>query len=257
MAAALVIIYALVMASGLFDKMSLIICGLFFAAGFWVVAGFLFSTLTEEKGATEGGGNPLSVAMKNFEYLWQDRQLQMFIITRGLLIATALAPPFMVALSVSDNVNGYGGLGWLILASSGAALCSSYICGRLADRTSRKVLIYSALAASIVLFVTVIAAALNLAQIAWVLPVLLFGLMIAYQGVRLGRSTHLVDMADEDKRAAYTALSNTVIGVLLIIGGGFSLLAQNYGEIVVLGLFSLMSFASIWSAYNLKEEQHD
>ena len=42
-----------------------------------------------------------------------------------------------------------------------------------------------------------------------------------HQGVRLGRTTHVVDMADEDSRAAYTALSNTIIGVVLLAGGIF------------------------------------
>lgn len=70
---------------------------------------------------------------------------------------------------------------------------------------------------------------------AFVLPALLFVLMIAYQGVRLGRSTHLVDMADEDTRAVYTALSNTTIGLVLIAGSGFGLLAALTSPAVVLG----------------------
>ena len=84
---------------------------------------------------------------------------------------------------------------------------------------------------------------------------LLFGLMIAYQGVRLGRSTHLVDMADEDTRAAYTALSNTVIGVLLLAGGGFSLVAHMFGGETVLAIMAAMSGLAIWAAWGLEEVQ--
>jgi hypothetical protein len=38
-------------------------------------------------------------------------------------------------------------------------------------------------------------------------------------GVRLGRKIYLVDMASGDNRAAYVAVSNTLIGVLMLAGG--------------------------------------
>jgi hypothetical protein len=85
--------------------------------------------------------------------------------------------------------------------------------------------------------------------------VLLFGLMIAYQGVRLGRATHLVDMADADTRAAYTALSNTVIGILLLAGGGFSLIANWFGGEMVLAIMAGMSGLAILVAWGLDEVQ--
>ena len=254
-AAGLVIIYALILSSQMFDKLVLVTIGLFLAGGFWIIASLLFSTLTEEKGATEGGGNPFKVAQENAKYLIQDKQLLLFVITRGLLIATALAPPFMVTLAAEDFENGFGGLGWLLLASSAASLLSSYVWGRLADQSSRKVLLYSGLFGGLALAATGVCSNLGLLSYDWLLPILLFGLMVAYQGVRLGRSTHLVDMADEDKRASYTALSNTVIGVLLLMGSGFSVLASLFGEVLVLYLFSSMCFASMISAKLLKEEQ--
>ena len=43
-------------------------------------------------GVTEGGGDPIAVAREQFSLLWRDAQLRRFIATRGLLIATALAP---------------------------------------------------------------------------------------------------------------------------------------------------------------------
>jgi len=91
----------------------------------------------------------------------------------------------------------------------------------------------------------------------WVMPVLLFVLVVAYQGVRLGRSTHIVDMANEDTRAAYTALSNTVIGALLLAGGVFGLIAQMAGEAVVLAIMAGMAFAAALTALALDEVQQD
>lgn len=143
----------------------------------------------------------------------------------------------------------------MILASSAATLCSSYVWGRLADQSSRKVLLFSGLAAGITLGLTVLASLFNWINLPWILPAFLFGLMIAYQGVRIGRSTHLVDMADESTRSTYTALSNSIIGILVLVGGTFSLVAQDYGETLVLGIFCIMSFAAAVCAFRLKEVQ--
>jgi hypothetical protein len=81
--------------------------------------------------------------------------------------------------------------------------------------------------------------------------------MLAHQGVRLGRATHLVDMADTEKRAAYTALSNTTIGILLLLASGFALLANYFGEIVVIAVFATLSFLGAAGAYQLDEVQTD
>ncbi|VWX60758.1 MFS transporter [Sphingorhabdus sp. 109] len=249
-----VIVYALALSSNLVDRMTLVIGGLFLAGAAWILSGLLFATLKEEAGATEGGKSALKEAYKNFAYLRDDPQLVRFILTRGLLTATALAPPFMIAVG-SQAGEGYDKLGFLVLASALASLCSSFVWGRLSDRSSRKVLVFSAMVAAIILAVTSWLAFAGTLSGGYILPVLLFGLMIAYQGVRLGRSTHLVDMADKDSRAAYTALSNTIIGLLLLAGGVFSLVANWFGGEVVLAIMAGMSGLAIWAAFGLDEVQ--
>ena len=256
LAAFFVIIFGAILATGTLSRMPVVLAGLLVAAGLWLLAAVLFSTLQEEAGATEGGANPLSAAMENIGLLAKDAQLRRFIATRGLLISTALAPPFMVALgSNGDAENAFGGLGLLVIASAGASLISSYVWGRLADRSSRKVLIFSAIAASIALAATLALNALGLLTSVWGLPAVIFALMLAYQGVRLGRSTHLVDMATQDTRAAYTALSNTIIGLLLAAGGAFSLVAEYAGVSVVIGVLAAMSALSVLAGLGLEEVQ--
>lgn len=254
-AAAMTIAYALLIASGLFEKITIIVIGLFLAAGFWLCAGLLFSSLRENKGATEGGSNPIRVARENIHFLISDRELRLYIISRCLLVSTALAPPFMLALNADAITDSIGGLGWLLLASATASLLSSYVWGRLADRSSRKVLLLSGLGGGVALTLTIIAKSAELLNLPWLLPLLLFALMIAYGGVRLGRSVHLVDIADNNKRAVYTALSNTVIGLFLLITSLFSIIGNLYGEQVVLAVFALMSFASMLFTYGMKEAQ--
>jgi hypothetical protein len=256
LAALFVIIFGVVLATGTLARMPVVLAGLLIAAGLWLLAAVLFSTLQEEAGATEGGENPLSAAMENFGLLAKDAQLRRFIAARGLLISTALAPPFMVALgSDGEAENAFGGLGLLVIASAGASLLSSYVWGRLADRSSRKVLIFSAIAATIALAATLTLDAVGLLTAVWGLPAVIFALMLAYQGVRLGRSTHLVDMATQDTRAAYTALSNTIIGLLLAAGGAFSLLAEFAGVSTVIGVLAGMSALSVIASLGLEEVQ--
>ena len=255
-AALFVIFFGTILTTGELERMPVVIAGLFVAAGLWLIASVLFSTLQEEAGATEGGANPLAAARENFGLLARDAQLRRFIATRGLLISTALAPPFMVALGTSEEAgNAFGGLGLLVIASAGAALFSSYIWGRLADRSSRKVLIFSAISATLALVATLVLNALGLLEAVWALPAMIFALMLAYQGVRLGRSTHLVDMATRDTRAAYTALSNTIIGILLALGGVFSLLAEFTGVAIVIAVLAVMSGLAVFAALGLDEVQ--
>ena len=239
-------------------RMTVVLAGLVLAGAAWISAGFVFARITEASGDTEDGENSLKLAARNFRVL-KDPQLQRFILTRGLLIATALAPPYMVSLAAEESgvafEEAFGGLGLLVIASALAGLVSSYVWGRLADVSSRKVLALTALAAALSLALTVGLSQTGLLQAVWALPAVLFGLMVSYQGVRLGRSTHLVDMATEDTRAAYTALSNTVIGLLLLAGGAFGLVAEAFGEAVVLALFAAMSLAAVLAALSLNEVQ--
>lgn len=254
-AAGLVIVFALLLVLGVVERRALVLGALALAGLCWIAGGLIFATLEEDRGATEGGANAFSVARENLSLLRDDPQLRLFIAARGCLTATALAPPFMIAAASSEGQTAFEGLGFLVLASSAAGLVSSFLWGRLADRSSRKVLLISAIAGAVALGATVFAATTGALATLWVLPVLLFGLMIAYQGVRLGRSTHLVDMADEDTRAAYTALSNTIIGIILLAGSIFGVIAQALGEPAVLASMAVLCVAGAACAYRLEEVQ--
>ena len=65
--------------------------------------------------------------------------------------------------------------------------------------------------------------------------------MVAHQGVRLRRSTYIVDMAPPERRAIYTAIANMVIGVILLASGVFGALAALGGAELTLALFALMA----------------
>jgi MFS family permease len=144
-----------------------------------------------------------------------------------------------------------------MIASSAASLSSAYVWGRFSDRSSRLVLM---LAATLAVLANGVAAFLALAmpsvlQGASLLPALLFVLMIAHQGVRLGRSVHVVDMADRDNRATYSAISNSVVGLILLAGGVFGVIAQWLGIGAVLAIFTSMAALAIFAAAGLDDVQ--
>ncbi len=255
LAAAIVIGFAFLMSLDIFPRLTVVLTGIFIAGGAWIAAAGLMITVQEEPGNTADGKSTLKELWDNLTLLKTETQLKRFIITRALLTATALAPPFMVAAANQDSLNNIGGLGILIIASSLSALFSSFVWGRLSDKSSRKVLCYAGSIAAFALVATAIAHYSDLIGAKLVLPILLFLLMTAYQGVRLGRSTHLVDMATPDTRAAYTALSNSVIGLVLIAGGAFSLVAAIFGIGAVFWAMAIMSALGAVSALCLEEVQ--
>ena len=224
----------------------------------WLGAALVFATLAEAPGATEGGGSPLDVARSQLGLLREDPQLVRLIVARALLLATALAPPYLVSLSGASGERALGELGPFVVAASLAAVLSTYVWGRLADVSSRRVLALASLVAAIALALAATAGQYGPGALPpLALPGLLFVLMIAYQGVRLGRSTHIVDMTTAERRAAYTALSNTAIGVLLVAGGAFGLLANTLGESAVLAAMSALCAAAALVSLSLREVQEE
>ena len=252
-----VLAYGVLLAFAGEDRLALVTGGLVLAGVLWVAAAIVFASLTEEASAPETSSSPVRRLAEDFGLLARDAQLRRFILVRALLTSTALAPPFMVALGTQTDTarNMFGGLGLLVVASASAGLLSSYVWGRLADRSSRKVLILTGLSGALALFGTLGLNAAGLLAANAGLPVMIFILMIAYQGVRLGRSTHLVDMATAETRAAYTALSNTIIGTVLILGGGFSLVASFAGLTAVIAILGAMSAVAALFALGLDEVQ--
>ncbi|MGP9788444.1 MFS transporter [Roseinatronobacter sp. NSM] len=234
-------------------RAGIVLGALALAALAWMAAAGIFAGLAEEDGATDGGANGWQAALANLHYLREDRQLARFIMARGLLTSTALAPPYLVVMASGAAGAALEGLGALVAASALAGLVSSYFWGRLADISARKVLMLTGATGAGAMLMALGFSAAGLAQTIWALPLALFALALAHHGVRLGRSTYLVDMVGPDRRAIYTAIANTVIGGVLLASGIFGALAASAGAHVTLALFTLMALAGAWVAYGLKE----
>jgi hypothetical protein len=78
-------------------------------------------------------------------------------------------------------------------------------------------------------------------------------LNVMHGGVRLGRKVYLVDMASGENRAAYVAVSNTVIGVLMLIGGLIGLLGDWLGPAAIVLLLAVLSLLAAYYVVGLPE----
>lgn len=214
----------------------------------WLGAAFVYAQIPEIPGATSGGGNAIVEALKSLQLLWREPAFGHFVLTRALLVSSAFAIPFIVIMIQRSGDAGLTGLGGLMLASGLAGMLAGRFWGRWSDRASHQVMAAAAalavidMAAVLALFLW---APQWLAQ-SWLAAALIFVAAVAHHGARVGRKTYLVDMATQENRAAYTAVSNTVIGVLLLFGIGLGAVDAYFGvEAVMLVLIGLGSAAAV------------
>lgn len=231
------------------ERSDALLFGVVAAAGVaWLIGAAVFGRIREVPGATEGGQDMVTLLRGQVGLLIRKGDLRLFLLARSLLLGTALAGPVYVALAqrqLSDSITALGGL---VVATGLATAASALVWGRLADRSSRLTMAAGAALAGVLgLGVTVcVWAGLPLLEDTWFYMLVIFILGVAHAGVRVGRKTQLVDMAGGNRRAEYVALSNTIIGVVLLVAGagsaalmGFSLVAA----IVALSLLALLGAA--------------
>lgn len=254
LAALIAFLAGLALASGLFDRAVGTLATMIAAAG----AAFLIAALVFLRLREAGRDAPQDADRRGalLAPLRDDVQLRRFIAARAVLTVTALAPPFIVMLSAAQARSALDQLGPLVMASTAASVLGGYVWGRLSDRSSRQTLIASGALAAVA-FCAIGLTGLRLVGLGGAVgaSLALFAAQIAYQGVRAGRTLHLTDMTDDANRARYTALSNSVIGVVLLAGGGFGLLAERAGPAVVLLLFSALAALGAALATRLNEVQ--
>lgn len=197
------------------------------AGGLWLLAAGSYALIREFPGATEGGANAVSEAINRLRLLQEDRPFRQFVIARSLLLCSALSAPFFIMLAHEQTDGALLVLGLFVIADGLASLVSAPFWGRFADASSRQVMIWAgggAAAVGIVL-VGLVNGVPALAGSQWLYPVFFFLLAITHAGVRLGRKTYIVDLAGGNKRTDYVAVSNTVIGVVLLLAGAIGALS--------------------------------
>ena len=229
------------------------------AAVAWGVAAAVFATIREpaeeiepEAAAEDGPG----WARQAWDLWRDDAVFRRFVTARALLLVTALSPPFVVGLGLQQGAEGLGSLGLFVMAQGVAGIVGGPLFGRLADRSSRRLMIGASLASS-----AVIAAFLGLLAVpavgeaAWLAPATYLLLALAHVGARLARKTYVVDIAEGDQRTQYVAVANTLMGVLLLAAGGITAVLAAWGSEWALALLAVLGVAGAIVGRSLPEAE--
>jgi hypothetical protein len=144
-------------------------------------------------------------------------------------------------------------LGALVLMAGLANLVSGRLWVRLADRSSRWTMAIGGGLCALLSTTVIIVAGMGLEERQGALwyAVVIFIFYLGHSAIRLGRKTYLIDMATPDNRAQLVAVSNTIIGVLLLIIGGLSSWLSVWGILPALGGLAAMCAAGALMALQL------
>jgi len=222
----------------------------------WVLATLTYTRVKEYRGATEGGGNAFEAALSSLSLLHSDTVFRNFVVTRCFLMSSGLAAPYLVVLArAASEDSSLLNLGLFIVTGGVAGFCSGVVWGKLADQSSRKVLLLTAAATCLICAVASGLALTANSNSFWLVLGLFFLLSVTHEGVRLGRKTYLVDMAAGNRRTDYVAVSNSVIGLLLLVIGLVGALAAQYSLVAVLSFFALSGLFAALTGLRLPEVQ--
>lgn len=219
----------------------------------WVAAAAVFATVVEPAGDPD---DTLQTGWLGHaaHLLRRDRPFRRFVVTRTLLLVSALSPPFVVALAAQESGAALGQLGPFVVATGLAAMVGGPLWGRLSDRSSRQVMMLSAGGAAAV--VGVLLAALTVEALrtaAWLYPLTYLLLALAHTGARVARKTYVVDLGEGNRRTDYVATSNSAMGLLLLVVGGLSAALAELGVDLALAFLALLGAAGALAARSLPE----
>lgn len=240
------------------ERSNLLLFGVIAAAGLaWLLGAAVFAAIREVPGATEGGRDLVSVLRSQIGLLMQDADLRLFLLARALLLGTALAGPVYVSLAHAQTSTSLAGLGGMVIATGLATALSGFVWGGLADRSSRLTM---AAAAGLVGVLGLAVAGCVLGGLAvldatWFYMLVIFILGIGHAGVRVGRKTQLVDMAGGERRAEYVALSNTIIGVMLLVAGAGSAALMAFSLVAAIVALAILALAGAGLSLMLPDAQ--
>lgn len=225
------------------------------AALAWVLALAVYSRVREPaQEVTAGQGTGEGWMSASWRLLRDDAPFRRFVWARGLLLVSALSPPFVVALAAEEGDNSLAGLGPFVIAQGVAGLVGGRAFGRLADRSSQRLMMGGAAAASLLV---VLFLAIHLSPAGrgtwWLYPLTYLLLALAHTGVRVARKTYVVDMAGEERRTSYVAVSNTAIGVLLLVVGAASSALALLGPVAALAFLAALGLVGVLVARTLPD----
>ncbi len=223
------------------------------AAAAWVAGAAVYATVQEPVAEPDAPGDS-NWLQQSWQLLTTDAAFRRFVIMRTLLLVSALSPPFLVALAASHGGVGLSGLGPFVIAQGVARVLGGRIFGRLADRSSRRLMTWGALvASSVIVAVLLLARFPVLGESTWLYSGGYFLLALVHTGVRVGRKTYVVDMAEPEQVTDYVAVSNTAMGLLLLATGVVNAGLANFGTEVALAFLAALGLIGVAVGRGLPE----
>lgn len=225
------------------------------ATVFWIITASLYSLISEQAGESDVKDEVTERVAESVNLLRTDKTFRHFVTVRALMMSSSLAPPYFIMLAQQGNPSeSLTGLGLFIILSGIASFISGPIWGQFADRSSRRVLIVtSILTAVLCLSGAGIATQNEQSTTLWLALGTFFLLSVTHQGVRLGRKTYVVDIAEGNRQTNYVSTSNSLIGLLLLITGIFGAIAAHFSLVAVMVLFAIMATTATLLGWRLPE----
>lgn len=184
----------------------------------------------------EDNHNQQNFQLGVFNLLKQDKNLRNLVVNRCLLLHSALIAPYFVIETASGS--SFFLLPYFIMASALASFVSSYLWGKLADISAVNTLLFANLVCILAALIFYFA---PLKDNLIISIGLFFFLNIGYSGIRTGRKTYLLDVAEGKQRTVYVASANTIVGiVLLLLGGIYALLQHNNNQHIILMMTGIL-----------------
>lgn len=216
---------------------------LLIAAMLWLLGAALYSLVKEPlPDDAEAEPEVVSDLKKRLSLVLDDSVFRNFIICRCLLLGSALASPLLVVLGQKHTGTLISLVGF-VLASGLASGVSSFLWGKLADRSGSLTMAIGGLTCTLFGIAGIFIALWfeGLSDSPWCWPVLFLLFNLGYAGVRVGRKTWVVDAAEGDRRTDYVSASNTLIALCIILMGLLTSAFHSFSPLIPLGIYCFLS----------------
>ena len=230
---------------------------LFIAAFLWLIGAGIYSSVHEPVPTQTDAPATLSNDLRNrLRLVLDDKLFAQFILCRCLLLGSALASPLLVVLGQQSGGSLISLVGFVI-ASGLASGTSSFFWGKLADQSGSLTMALGGTLSTIIGFTSLAIAlwAETLTSLSWCWPLLFLLFNLGYAGVRIGRSTWVVDAVDGDKRTDYVSASNTLIAICIIVMGLITSALHSLSPLIPLGLYCLLCVVGAGVALKIHQQQ--
>ncbi|MBJ2128729.1 MFS transporter [Alteromonas sp. IB21] len=177
-----------------------------------------------------------------------DSTVYKFIFVRGLFVHSALVAPYFMT---ERNGDVQELLPIYIGAEALAALLSSIIWGKIADKSAKLTLQVSGVLA---LIACIGLLSLEATPI-FISALLFFVLSIAHAGVRTGRKTYSLDVKEGHERTELVGFSNTAIGLILLGFGAIYAFLSSVLAFTVVYIMAVMLLLAILATAILPNEK--